>query len=298
MPGTFGLHLPLGLRPLMAAAMLMGVLALTACSKQDKSGASSQVVARVNDTEISVHQVQAVLEAQPALAQQLGDAASARVLDSLIEQELAAQAARKAGLDNSPKLLQAMELAKRELLARAYQDQLAQKAGLPDTQSVDRYYDEHPELFANRKQYFLQESVAQVPPDQRPAIKAKIEALEGVQQVNAVMADFPHSNRNQVQIADAIPAGLLKQLAYLKDGRSLVLPRPDGLSVLTLLKTEPAPLSRQETTRAITAVLTNQKKRDLVQAGMADLRKDAKVQRMDAASVPAAAPSAAQAASR
>ena len=53
-----------------------------------------------------------------------GPGQSGHVIETLVEQELAAQAARKAGLDGTPRVLQAMEIAKREVLARAYQDQL------------------------------------------------------------------------------------------------------------------------------------------------------------------------------
>lgn len=276
--------------------LLCGFAALGGCSKHGPSGKDGQVAARVNDGEISVHQVQAVMQAQPGLVQQYGDASAQRILDSLIEQELAAQAARKAGLDNNAKVLQAMELAKREVLARAYQDRLAEAAVLPDTPSVERYYDEHPELFANRKQYYLQETLVRLPADEVADFKARIDKLETLASVEAAVTEWPHASRNFVQMAEAIPAGLLKELVNLRDGRSIVMPRPDGVAVLTLVKSESVPMARAAATQAITAALLNTKKRALVEAGMSELRKSAKIQRADAPPASAAGTSGAAAA--
>lgn len=273
------------------------LLVLTAgCSKSDKVAAGSQVVARVNDGEISIHQLQALMQSQPALVAQWGDAASTKLLDSLIEQELAAQAARKEGLDKSPKVLQAMELAKREVLARAYQDQLADKVVQPDTESVTRYYNEHPELFVNRKRYSLLETSVRAASEQVPALQQAVLAAEGVPALQAALAGLPQSSRSVVQLADEIPLNWLPTLAALPLGRSMVLPRADGLVVLTVLKTEDAPLTKQETTRAISAALMSERRRELVQAGMANLRQQAKVERMTPAASQAS-PSARTAAS-
>ena len=69
---------------------------LTACEDREKTAEPTQVAARVNSQDISVHQVEAILQTQPGLAARLGDKAVEKVLNSLIEQELAAQAAKAA----------------------------------------------------------------------------------------------------------------------------------------------------------------------------------------------------------
>ncbi len=278
----------------MAFAGLCAMLALSAgCSKSDKIGGSSQVVARVNDGEISIHQVQALMQSQPAFVEQLGDGASTKVLDSLIEQELAAQAARKSGLDKSPKVLQAMELAKREVLARAYQDQLADKVVQPDSESVTRYYNDHPELFVNRKRYTLLETSVRAPAARVAALRQAVVVADGVPALQTALSGLPQSSRSVVQVADEIPLNWLPTLAALPVGRSMVVPSADGFAALTVLKTEDAPLTKQETTRAISAALMAERRRELVQAGMASLRKQAKIDRVAASSTASAAAAAA-----
>ena len=121
-PSKFGLVMPSPQRRLVAA--MACALLLVGCGA-DAPVADSQVAVRVNKGEISVHQVQAVMKRQPRLAAEQVNAASSRVLEALIDQELAAQAAVDKGLERDPDVVQALQLARREVLARAYQEQLA-----------------------------------------------------------------------------------------------------------------------------------------------------------------------------
>jgi len=277
----------LGTVGVLAASMVL--VSLSACHKRDGGAASaepSQVVAVVNGDEISVHQVQAVLQARPELGS-LGEAAPGKVLDSLIEQELAAQAARKEGLDTSPKVIQALELAKREVLARAYQDHLAAGVVMPDTEAVARYYDAHPELFAKRRQYAFQETYFKVDAEQAKALKARIEAAGSAQAVISLANDsgLPYSNRNSAQWAENLPMDLLKEVAYLKPGQSIARVQAPGLAVLTLLQATDAPLTRAQATPAIQAAMMASKRQEKVRHGMDTLRAEAKIERKSLAAL-------------
>jgi EpsD family peptidyl-prolyl cis-trans isomerase len=273
-------------RVMKGAACLAMLALLTACPGKDNAGSgdASQVVAQVNDSEISIHQVQAVMQMQPGLTNQLGDAAAGRVLDNLIEQELAAQAARKAGLDSTPRVLQAMELAKREVLARAYQDQLADKATLPDAAAIDRYYEAHPALFAQRRQYTLQEVQVKASPEQAKVLQAKAETVASPEAINNVVTEtgLPHVMRNSTQWAENIPSDILPKLAFLKAGQSIALPTPDGLLILTVLHTEDAPIMGGVAQKTIQTVLMAGKRKQLVKDGMEALKRSAKIERKGA----------------
>ena len=277
-------------------SLLMVLLA--ACGR-DKAPVDGQVVALVNEDEISVHQVQAVLQRQPALSGQLGQAAGEKVLQGLIEQELAAQAARTQKLDNSPRVLQAMALAKREILAREYQDRLADKAAPPNTGDIDRYYDEHPELFKERRRYTIQETAVKVSPAEAPAWRDRVKATTSLAKVNEVVraSGLQATSREMVEWAENLPLALLKQFSSLKPGHSLVLERPDGLVIGTLVRTELASVNRRDAAQAIQAVLTNQRRREAVAKGMETLRQGAKIQLMGQFAAGASALAGASAAS-
>ncbi|MDO9002812.1 MAG: EpsD family peptidyl-prolyl cis-trans isomerase [Aquabacterium sp.] len=274
------------------------VVLLAACGR-DHAPADGQVVALVNEDEISVHQVQAVLQRQPALSGQLGQAAGEKVLQGLIEQELAAQAARAQKLDSSPKVLQAMALAKREILAREYQDRLADKAVPPNTGDIDRYYDEHPELFKERRRYTIQETALKVSPAEAPAWRDRVKATTSLAEANEVVSasGLPATSREMVEWAENLPLALLKQFSTLEPGQSLVLERPDGLVIGTLVHTELAPINRRDAAQAIQAVLTNQRRREAVSKGMEALRQGAKIQLLGPFAAGASAPEGASKAS-
>ena len=125
-----------------------GAVLLAGCGGGERKS-DTQIAATVNKGEISVHQVQTVLQRQPRLtAADAGGTATARVLEGLIDQELAAQAARNASLEKDPRVVQSLEAARRELLALAWQESIAAKASNPSSDEIDRYYEAHPELFA------------------------------------------------------------------------------------------------------------------------------------------------------
>lgn len=263
---------------------LILLVGLGACSRSNETpaGDASQIAAQVNDKEISIHQVQARIEAQPGLSQQLGDKVYDRVLDSLIEQELAAQAARSAGLDQTPKVVQAIELAKREVLAKAYQDQLAAKATYPDEQAIAAYFESHPELFSQRKQFELQETLLTLPAEQIVSVKARVEGMGSVSELNALVgqSDWIRQVRSGTQWAETLPMDVLPQLASRKVGQSVVLSRPDGLLILTVLRTHSSPYALAQVRGAIRDALHAQNRKEALRKGMDSLRQQAKIRKV------------------
>ncbi|MES2089331.1 MAG: EpsD family peptidyl-prolyl cis-trans isomerase [Pseudomonadota bacterium] len=256
---------------------LSTTLLVSACSREPST--DGQVVAKVNGSEISVHQVQALMQRLPPASAQQGDEASVQVLKNLVEQELAAQAAKAQKLDSSPKVLQAMELAKREVLAREYQDHLADNAVPPDSSDIDRYYNEHPELFKQRRQYTILETTVVIGGAQAQALRDQIKATKTTAEFQDVMrlSGMRFVSREMVQWAENLPMDLLRQFAAIEAGHSLVLERADGLVIGTLVRSELAPVERRDAQAPIQSVLTNVRRREAVEKGMQALRASGKV---------------------
>src|SRR5204862_383963 len=99
---------------------LLALLALGACGKGDGKKPATQVAAKVNSEEISVHQVNRVIErlarADP------GRATPGQVLERIIDEELLVQKAREAKLDRDPRVVQAIQDSQRHILVQAYVD--------------------------------------------------------------------------------------------------------------------------------------------------------------------------------
>ena len=115
------------IRSVAVASAVIASLVLAGCGdKKDKP--ASQVAAKVNKGEISVHQINYVLQRQPGLKQEQAEEASKTALEKLIDQELAVQRATEMKLDRDPRVVQAIEAARRDILARFYLEKVAEAA--------------------------------------------------------------------------------------------------------------------------------------------------------------------------
>ena len=108
-------------------ALTAALVLLTGCGdKKEKS--ASQTAVKVNKSEITVHQINFVLQQQRGLKPEQTDAASKQILERLIDQELALQKADDLKVDRDPRVVQQLEAAKRDIIARAYLDKVGEAA--------------------------------------------------------------------------------------------------------------------------------------------------------------------------
>jgi EpsD family peptidyl-prolyl cis-trans isomerase len=285
-----------------AAAALLLLLLLSACGKENP-GAPTQIAAKVNEGEISVHQVQHALQRQPRLALAQPQGAARRVLDGLIEQELAAQAARGDGLDTDPTVVQSMEAAKREVLARTYQDRLATRAVSATADEVDRYYDSRPALFSERRLYTLQEFAMEASDADQARLRDALKSAKGAEAVGEALrsAGLRFKTRQIAQSAEDLPMAVLESVAKLREGESALLQQPGSARIYTVLHAELARVDRKLAQGPIETYLLSERRRELVTQGMKTLREKARISYQgsfaaEAASAASAAAAAAPAA--
>ena len=281
-----------GRRCAIGGLVLVGLLA--GCGERGAAG-STQVAARINKGEISVHQVEQALQRQPRLMQDQPEVAARKALDGLIEQELAAQAARAERLDQDPAVVQALQLAQREVLARAYQDRLASRAAGPTSDDIDRFYESQPALFKQRRLYVLQEIAVEAKEGQQADEVASLarkstSAAELAEQLRARSLRF--ESRQFVQAAEDLPFGLLGALAPLAPGQSVALVQPGAVRIFTVLHAQAAPVDRRRATEAISVYLGSERRRAAVAEGMRSLRQSAQIELQGGFAQPASPASA------
>jgi len=241
----------------------------------------SQVAVKVNGDEISIHQVELAIEARAAtLPAAAASAAMQSMLASLVDQELLAQAAREQGLDRDPRVIQLMEAAKRQVLAQAMQERIGVRASEPSSDEIDRYHDAHPELFAKRRLYQIQETTVSLPADRVAALQAQVNTAASLDALREFIdRERLRSNVRHLSIsAEDLPLAILPKVAQMKAGESLMLPLEGGARVLTLLGSEPAPIGAESSRKLIARYLVNERKRGLVSESVKALRDGAKVE--------------------
>ncbi|MGK2900259.1 MAG: EpsD family peptidyl-prolyl cis-trans isomerase [Burkholderiaceae bacterium] len=265
--------------PTVAALVAVALVVLTGCGeKKDKP--ASQTAAKVNKEEITVHQINFVLQQQRGLAPEQAASASKVALERLVDQELALQKAQDQKLDRDPRVVQQLEAARREIIARAYAEKIAAGAPKPSAAEIKTYYDAHPALFKERRVYNLQELAIQAKPEQVGELQAKLAAAKDVPDfINYLKAnDFKFAANQAVRAAEQLPLVSLDKFAQMKDGQTIFSRTPAGAQVVILAGARSQPVDEARASPAIEQFLWNERKRKVVEDDIRALRGAAKIE--------------------
>lgn len=282
------------------SAIVLSTLVLGACGdRPPEKKAASQVAAKVNDGEISVHQINFVLQRTPNIPAAKAEAAKRQVLESLIDQELAVQQAMEAKLERTPNVMQAIESARREILARAFIEQKVAKQAKPSAEEVHKFYNDHPDLFANRKIYRIEEVAFAATPEIIADIKAQLgtgktsvaEVVSGLKAKGVEVAGGV-----SVKAAEQLALELLPRLAQAKDGQVQMIENQGRVAFITVLASKPEPMTETKAQPFIENFINNKQKSEAARSTMKELREKAKIEYVGEFVAPAPAVAAAPAA--
>lgn len=274
-------------------ALVLGAGLLAGCGDK-KANAATQAAARVNRDEITVHQINFVLAQQRGVRPEQAQAAGKQVLERLIDQQLTLEKADELKIDRDPRVLQAIEAAKREVISRAYLERVGDGAPKPTAQEVQAYYDSKPALFKDRKVYNLQELAIEAKPEQIEGLRAQLAQAPNIAAfVETLKAqDFRFGGNQAVRTAEQLPLQHLDAIAALKDGQALAIPAANGLQVVVVLGSRSQPVAAEQARPAVEQFLLNERKRKLMEDDVKSLRAAAKIQYMGAYADGAAATAA------
>ena len=282
-------------RTVMVATLAASALVLAGCGdKKDK--AASQTAAKVNKDEITVHQINFVLQQQRNLRPEQADAASRQILERLVDQQLALQKGDDLKVDRDPRVVQQLEAARREILARAYLEKVGETAPKPTAEEIKKYYDEKPALFRERRVYSIQEIAIEAKPEQVPELRAQLAGAKNINEFIEFLKakDYRFSGNQAVRAAEQLPLNSLEAFARMKDGQAMVVPSATGVQVVLLAGSRSQPVSEEQSRPAIEAFLLNERKRKLIEDDIKALRTAAKIEYVgkfaDGAASAAAAP--------
>jgi EpsD family peptidyl-prolyl cis-trans isomerase len=238
------------------------------CGSSEGGTPAGDIAARVNSEAITVQELEAARE-------------RGQTIDRLIDQRLARQRAIERGLERSPQILQAMEAARSEILARAYRQLVAEAQPRPTPQEIGKYYAEHPELFAQRRIYSLEELAVARRGEIAAALHdraAKGESLESIARwLEALEVRFT-INRG-TRAAEQIPLAVLPRLQAMKEGEVHVVDDgADGLVLLRLTAARLAPLDEAAAAPLIEQFLLGRRSSEALAGEMKRLRQEARIE--------------------
>jgi EpsD family peptidyl-prolyl cis-trans isomerase len=284
-----------GLMRFTLVALVSSAALLAACGDKKEKGAS-QTAVKVNKSEVTVHQINFVLQQQRNIRPEQTDAASKQILERLIDQELALQKADDLKIDRDPRVVQQLEAAKREIIARAYLEKVGEAAPKPTPEEIKKYFDEKPALFKERRIYSIQEIGIEAKPEQVATLRDKLAASKNINEfVEFLKAnDFKFAGNQAVRAAEQLPLQSLDAFAKMTDGQAMLNQAPNGVQVVVLAGSRSQPVGEEQARPAIEQFLLNERKRKLIEDDVKAMRAAAKIEYVGkfAEGAPGAAPAA------
>ena len=271
--------------PFALLSLALGAISLSALSACGERAAAplpaTQVAARVGGEEISIHQINTLLaqESSKNLTPQQTQDKSRAILENLIDQQLAVEQALDNKLNRTPEVMAQLDAARREVLAAAYIRQFAASLPKPEPQELKKYYSQHPELFAQRRIFNIQEIVT----PNTPEVLARLQAMAAANSSLEEAMGWLKSNKIAFQpgaatrAAEQIPLELLPRMQALKDGQDAVFATPTAITMLRLVGSHSVPIPEADALPRIAQYLGNQQLNDAIAAQMKTLRSKTQV---------------------
>lgn len=258
--------------------------ALSGCGEKDaESKKATQVAAKINGEEITVHQINfEMTKLSGNIPPDQVKQATNRILNGLIDQHLLMQKAIDEKIDRDPQVLQTLESSRQQILAQAYVQRLAEQAVKPTDAEIEDYYAKNPALFSERRIFRLQEISIPVTPENAESVKAKLAGIRSMTELAEWLksVNIPARAVQSVKAAEQLPLELLPRLHALKDGQAATLATPNSLNIFYLVGSQSQPMNMEQAKPVIERFLLNTRKREIAQAEIKKLRESAKLEYM------------------
>jgi peptidyl-prolyl cis-trans isomerase C len=272
---------------------LLGILALAtavslpACDSNKKTSKEVDAqrplpLAKVNDVEISL--LQPAIELAPAAAQSAATKAAVnkQLLEIMIDRQLLQKEALRNNLDRDPQVIQATENAKTQILAEAYLQSRFATIGAPGKAEVRAYYQAHPELFTQRKTFYMEELVVATK-DFSGQLKTRLDSAQSIEPV-AAWLDQNHVRyeRNQVarSTADLAPE-MITKLQTMRKNQLFVVKAGQYSMVNALYDVKLSPMTAEAAAPQIELYLRNKKRKEIGDVELGKLRASARIEYLD-----------------
>jgi len=269
-------------RVLCGVLVLVIATGLSACGSKEKE--AGQALARVDGAEITVLQINDELKRAGVKADQQ-EAATKKLLESLIDRQLITAEAIRNQIDRSPEVIQAVERTKAQIIAQAYLQSITSKLPRPSMVEIEDYYQKHPEYFVQRKQYDIQQLVL-ASKDLSSELKSVIDSSRS-KSLGEVAAWLNSHNvryaRAQLSRSTAeLPEQMVAKLKDMKKGQLFIVIEGENAMLNSITDVKDSPVTSKNAAPQIEQYLINKKSREAVDAEITHLRSMAKIEYLNA----------------
>jgi len=273
-------------RASLCLALLLAAATLGACGDKAKEKKPGQALASVNGEEVTVLQLNEELQrANVAAGKQ--DAASKQLLQALIDRQLLQEAAARENLDRDPKVMQAIDRARALIIAQAYLQKRIGNIARPTPGEVEDYFNKHPEFFANRKQFSMNELVISAN-DLTPEVRGAADSAKSLEEV-AVWLDAHKIKYGRTQVTRStadVPPQLSQKLLGMPKGQLFVVKEGPRAMFIAVAEVKDAPVSLQVASPQIEQFMTKRKNQELAAGELKRLRGGATIEYLNKSMMP------------
>ena len=277
-----------GSRVMCAILAFLITVSLSACGGKEKK--AGQALVRVNGEEITTLQLNNELgRANVQPSQQ--EAATRQLLEALIDQELLLAEAMRSKVDRSPVVVQAIERAKRQIIVQSYLQGVMAKIPKPSKTEISDYYQKHPELFSQRKEFYLR-LLAIDSNDLSSDLKSFMDSAKSLDEVAGWLSknNVQYLKGKGTRNTASVPPEIAKKLQSSPKGTLFVVTEGGRSMLISLDDIKDAPVAIKEVEPLIEKFLAEKKIKEAIDAEAVHLRSQAKIEYLNA-SAPVAASS-------
>jgi EpsD family peptidyl-prolyl cis-trans isomerase len=245
-------------------------LALTACHRPEVLGGkpsapTGEVVAKVDGHEITLRQLRSELQGVQVADPKQMKAVEQRALQLIIIRTLMADAARKQSIDKTPDFVMQRDRMVDGLLAQMLQAKTAKAVPAPSPEEVDRFISDHPDIFAQRKTFDVDQIRFA-----RPTDPATVKGLQPLNTLDAIASYLTSKNvkwtRGDARIdVVGLDPRLVDAISKAPQDEPFVMVSGDTLLVNQIKSSTVLPLQGAAATKYATALLTRQHMQEAVQ---------------------------------
>jgi peptidyl-prolyl cis-trans isomerase C len=271
---TFGAYMNQTRKMLVLATLLS--FALAGCGQ--KKGATPAAM-KINGQVITASELERQME-DLGMSPDSGNGITGKTMKSMIDKELMRQAAIKENLDKDEDVRASLAAADRMILATAYMQKQVAAIAKPTDAEVSEYYNQHPDFFANRKIYDLQEVAISGKPANEEEIKAKV--AKGIS-----LKDYLHwlgqkkiqySNQQIPASTDQMREEVAKKLKDAQVGQAIPLDGTDQITALFINSVQTQPVTLAQASPRIMKRLFNSKMSETMENQIKKLHDEAKIE--------------------
>jgi EpsD family peptidyl-prolyl cis-trans isomerase len=253
---------------------IAAALAVGGCQRS----ATGQVVAVVNGEEITLSDLNGEIKASAGNTSGSTEEIRAASLQRLIDRKVLVQEAQKRGIEKQPDFVQGERRGRDELLINLFAQQVTRNIPVATPAEADAFIAAHPEQFAQRTVYRLDQIQFAAPAD-RGKLKA-LEAAHDMAAVEAVLSKLGIKYARQPAAMDSFstPPELVKRVLALPTTEPFVVAGGPVIYVSVVTDKQSAPVAGEEARAAAVKVLREKAINDAAQNQVKQARGAAKIE--------------------